>query len=67
MGFGSGFMWLFWILLIILIVWAIKSLDKRDKNGTKNKAALGILEERYARGEIDREEFEQRKRDLMDT
>jgi len=32
--------------------------------GSRDKSPLEIVQERYARGEIDREEYEQKKRDL---
>jgi uncharacterized membrane protein len=32
--------------------------------GSRDKTPLEILQERYARGEIDKEEYEQKKRDL---
>ncbi len=63
-GFG-GFMWLFWLLLIIAIVWIVKALVGTPQAG-RQKSALELLEERYARGEIERNEFEQKKRDLSD-
>ena len=58
-------MWLFWILLIVVIMWGIRYAlappgTGRDDTGN----ALSILKERYARGEIDREEFERKRRDL---
>ncbi len=63
---GGGFMWLIWIVLIVAVVWGISAatggggqLQRRDKS------ALEILEERYARGEIDNKEFEERKRELL--
>ena len=65
MGFGGGFMWLFWILLIVVIVWAVKAVTgSRNNPSERRKSALDILRERYARGEIDKEEFEQKRKDL---
>ena len=65
MGFGGGIMWLFWILLILVIVWAVKAVAGSSNSPTdKGKSALEILQERYARGEIDQQEFEQKRKDL---
>lgn len=65
-GFGAGFMWLFWILVIVAIVWIVKALtgSKEETPSDNQNPALKILDERYARGEIDREEFEQKRKDL---
>jgi len=68
---GSGFMWfmpLFWLLILGLLIWFVVSLLKGNRNdgarGTENKSPLDILNERYARGEIDKEEFEERRKIL---
>ena len=69
-GMGGGFgMILFWIVLILAIVWLARALDLGKMIGgsgseSKQDRALETLRERYARGEIDSEEFERRKRDL---
>ncbi|MCW5585667.1 MAG: SHOCT domain-containing protein [Chromatiales bacterium] len=64
-GFGGGFMWLFWILLIVAIAWAVKATAFTDRRtGGADKSPLEILQDRLARGEIDEEEFE-RKRKLL--
>ncbi len=64
-GFGGGFMWIFWIFLIVVIWWAIRMASGREGSSPeKQKSALEILEERYAKGEIEREEFEQKRNDL---
>ena len=58
-------MWLFWILLIVVIVWAVKAVaGSRNNPSEKRKSALDILRERYARGEINKEAFEQKSKDL---
>lgn len=64
-GMGGGFMWIFWILIIVAIVWlvVIAAQDRKGSPG-KDKSALEILQQRYARGEVDRDEFEQKKKDL---
>jgi putative membrane protein len=64
-GFGMMFvMMLFWILVIIGVVLGIRWLIGQGKaSGTDS--ALEILRQRYARGEINKEEFEARKRDLL--
>ena len=65
-GFGGGFMWLFWILLIVFIVWVVKAMSSADgKSGGSDKSPLEVLRDRFARGEIDEEEFE-RKRKLLE-
>lgn len=63
-GFGGGFMWLFWILLIVVIVWIVKGVAGGNSPGTgrNEKTPLEILEERFARGEIDQDEFEQKRK-----
>jgi uncharacterized membrane protein len=48
-------------------VWGIKKATDRDKPETENgrkSNALKIVEERYARGEISKDEFERIKKDL---
>jgi putative membrane protein len=66
MIFGSFMMLLFWGGLIILIILAVRWMGsgppRGSDGGTQANRALDILEERFARGEIDKEEFEERKR-----
>jgi putative membrane protein len=54
----------FWGVLIGGIVLAIRWMTRRDHTPVRD-SALEILRERYARGEISREEFETRRRDLL--
>lgn len=61
MGWGMALVWLIPILLVAGIVYAL-----RGRNGPPDRSALDILETRYARGEIDREEFLKRRADLTD-
>ena len=64
-GFGGGVMWVFWILLIAAIVWAVKAaIGISNNQSVKQKSALDILKERYARGEIEQDEFEQKREDI---
>lgn len=56
-------MFLFWILVIVGLVVAIRWLIGKGKT-PRSDSALDILRERYARGEINKEEFEARKKDL---
>jgi len=63
MIFGGLWMFVFWGGLIALIVWGINRLTGR--NGANHKRnPVDIAKERYARGEISREEFELIKKDL---
>lgn len=66
MGFGWAFMLLFWGLLVVGIVVLVKWLMAQPpgSKGSREKTALEIVQERYARGEIEREEYEQKRRDL---
>ena len=66
MGFGGVFMIVFWIVIVVGVVLLVKSLagqSSADK-GPAARTPIDVLRERYARGEIDREEFEQKRRDL---
>jgi len=65
MGFGWIFMVLFWILIILGIVFLIKSIAGRPKVERKEETAVDILKKRYAKGEMSKEEFEDKKKDLV--
>lgn len=71
---GYGTMWLmpiFWIVLLGVIIWAVAAAARgTGQSGgydsvSRPDSALEILKKRYARGEINKEEFEERKKDLI--
>ena len=72
-GFGHGFGILYWILILVLVVAAAGFIlrgfgggTRSDPSSSRDKSPLEILEGRYARGEIEHDEFARRKRDLQD-
>jgi putative membrane protein len=66
--FGGISMIILWILLLTVlvsfIIWLAHSGSRYHTAGNVTDHALTILRERYARGEIEKEEFESRKKDL---
>lgn len=65
MGFGWIFMVVFWALIIFGIVALAKWLFSSSSGGGSGKGPLAVLKERYARGEITREQYEQMRRDIQ--
>jgi putative membrane protein len=71
-GWGSGWMWLmplfgiaWFALLVVVIVLVVRWLGGGNGDrGASARSARDILDERYARGEIDREEYLQRRNDI---
>lgn len=66
MGFGGLFMIFFWALVIVGFFVLIRWFADQSSwsKGGREKSALEILRERYARGEIQKEEYDQKKQDL---
>lgn len=69
MGFGMLFMGLFWIGLIVGVVWLASALFQVGQppagSVPRGRTAREILDERYARGEINREQYDLMKSDLQ--
>jgi putative membrane protein len=69
-GWSMGWMWIFWVAilvgLVLLIGWMMTA-GRTRRGGSKEpaeKSAEEILKQRYARGEVDREEYAQKIHDL---
>jgi putative membrane protein len=66
---GMWFGWIFWIIILAVIIWAVIQFTNRPQQGPPgNKAEespMDILKKRYAKGEINKEEFEKIKKDLV--
>lgn len=63
---GGGFMMIFWWGLIIVgIILLVKWLSDQKSQTRTEDSALEILKKRYASGEISKEEFEEKKKDLI--
>ncbi|MEP2682200.1 MAG: SHOCT domain-containing protein [Sulfitobacter sp.] len=60
---GGLMMVIFWALVIGLILLAVRGFSNRSDTGT-GQTAIDILRDRYARGEIDEDEFERRRAKL---
>jgi len=66
-GHVGGWMIIIWLIIIGLIVWGVIALIRHGSSGkdsSDNHKSLDIAEERYAKGEISKEEFERIKKDL---
>jgi putative membrane protein len=80
MGFGFGglgivYMFIFWVAIIGLAVWLLSRLFPRETSNTSTRGTwrqtetpqspLDIIQQRYARGEISKDEYEEMRRDLQ--
>ena len=64
MGFG---MLLVWLIPIGLIFALVMYLNKQNRTTNQPETAIELLEKAYARGEISRDEFLQKKNDILGT
>ncbi len=64
-GLGGLFMVIFWVLIIWAIIAFFRGCHGSSHWMEGKDRALEILKERYAKGEIDKKEFEEKKKDLI--
>jgi putative membrane protein len=64
MGLGFGMMLLFWAALIVGAVFLVRWLAEQGRTGPGRSDASEILKQRLARGEIDIEDYEARRKVL---
>ncbi|WP_040727394.1 SHOCT domain-containing protein [Thiomicrorhabdus sp. Kp2] len=60
-GYMGGGMWLFWLVVLVVIFVLLRQFTPLSDKET----ALEVLKKRYAKGEIDKQEFEEKKKDLQ--
>jgi putative membrane protein len=65
-GCGGIIMWLLLLIVVGLLVYLAAQFSKGGRGENRpQETALDILKKRYARGEINKEEFERMKQDLQ--
>ncbi|MFZ0449697.1 MAG: SHOCT domain-containing protein [Desulfatiglandaceae bacterium] len=68
-GYGGGFMWVIGLVLVGAVIYFVLQASKskgsiKGSNDSIIETPLDILKNRYAKGEIEKEEFDRRKKDL---
>ena len=64
-GYGGGFMWIIVIVLVgVVIYFLLQASKSKGSDGSVMETPLDILKKRYAKGDIDKEEFDRKKEDL---
>ena len=56
---------LWWVIIIAVIFVIVKFLSPQKWQPPKEDSAIEVLKKRYARGVISKEEFEEKKKDLI--
>jgi putative membrane protein len=64
MGLGMAWYWIIGVVILVAVVWLISRFFSQNRPVDQSKSALDILKERYARGEIDTKEFEEKRNHL---
>ena len=76
MYYGGGAGWLgwvlmgfsmiaFWAVVVAVVLWAVRAASRESATTAPPPLALGILQERFARGEITEDEYGQRARVIL--
>lgn len=64
-GFGGMFMWIIFLIVVgLLVYFFVQTRKTKGETLTQDESHLDILKKRYAKGEINKEEFDRIKRDL---
>jgi putative membrane protein len=64
-GYGGMFMWIIFLIVIgLLVYFFIQTQKTKGQTTIQGESYLDILKKRYAKGEINKEDFDRMKRDL---
>jgi putative membrane protein len=66
-GWGMGWGWIAGLIILVALIWIIVRIVNQNYSSKNSqiKSAIDILKERFARGEISKEEFTEGKKELM--
>ena len=66
MGFGFWFEWVIGLIILFIIIGlVVKVVNQKNKlNRPVTKSPLDVLKDRYAKGEISKVEFEEKRSDI---
>jgi putative membrane protein len=65
LGGGMFIGWIFGLAVIVVVIWLVARLAGPRYRAFSNSRAMEILKERFAKGEINREQYEESRRALM--